>query len=65
MLCFYDRSQLTITQDPFNTDEMAKEFSMQFCKQAFTVGMQCVFNFQDKKLMQIVVKVGKKHVESE
>ena len=45
------------TQDPFNSDEMAKEFSIQFCKQAFTVGMQCVFNFQDKKLLQVVVKV--------
>ena len=54
-----------MTQDPFNTDEMAKEFSMQFCKQAFTVGMQCVFNFQDKKLMQIVVKVGTKQIESD
>ena len=45
--------------DPFNSDDMAKEFSMQFCKQAFTVGQQCVFNFQDKKLLQIVVKVRK------
>ena len=45
------------TQDPFNSDEMAREFSIQFCKQAFTVGMQCVFNFQDKKLLQVVVKV--------
>ena len=44
--------------DPFNSDDMAKEFSMQFCKQAFTVGMQCVFNFQDKKLLQIIVKVS-------
>ena len=46
------------TQDPFNSDDMAREFSIQFCKQAFTVGMQCVFNFQDKKLLQVVVKVG-------
>ena len=46
------------TQDPFNSDEMAREFSIQFCKQAFTAGMQCVFNFQDKKLLQVVVKVG-------
>jgi len=42
--------------DPFNSDDMAKEFSMQFCKQAFTVGQQCVFNFQDKKLLQINIK---------
>ena len=44
--------------DPFNSDDMAKEFSMQFCKQAFTVGMQCVFSFQDKKLLSVVVKVN-------
>jgi len=44
------------TTDPFDSDQMAKEFSMQFPNQAFTVGMQCVFNFQDKKLLQIVVK---------
>jgi len=42
--------------DPFNTDEMAKEFSMQFPRQAFSVGQQAVFNFQDKKLLQVVVK---------
>ena len=46
------------TTDPFNSDEMAREFSMQFCKQAFTVGMQAVFNFQDKKLLSVVVKVS-------
>ena len=45
------------TTDPFNSDDMAKEFSMQFCKQAFTVGMQCVFNFADKKLLSINIKV--------
>jgi len=44
------------TTDPFDTDQMAKEFSMQFPNQAFTVGMQCVFNFQDRKLLQINVK---------
>ena len=27
--------------------------------QAFTVGMQAVFNFQDKKLLSVVVKVCK------
>jgi len=44
------------TTDPFDTDQMAREFSMQFPNQAFTVGMQCVFNFQDRKLLQINVK---------
>ena len=45
------------TNDPFNSDDMAKEFSMQFCKQAFTVGMQCVFNFSEKRLLSVIVKV--------
>ena len=48
------------TTDPFNSDELAREFSMQFCKQAFTVGMQAVFNFQDKKLLSVNIKVGYK-----
>lgn len=48
------------TTDPFNSDDMAKEFSMQFCKQAFTVGMQCVFNFADKKLLSINIKASLK-----
>ncbi len=30
---------------------------MQFPKQAFSVGQQAVFNFQDKKLLQVVIKV--------
>ena len=46
------------TTDPFDSDAMAKEFSMQFCKQAFTVGMQCVFNFADKKLLSINIKAS-------
>jgi len=44
------------TTDAFDSDAMAKEFSMQFPKQAFTVGQQCVFNFMDKKLLHVVVK---------
>jgi len=44
------------TKDPFDTDKMAKEFSMQFPKQAFTVGQMCVFNFEDKKLLHVIVK---------
>lgn len=44
------------TLDPYDTDLMAKEFLMQFSGQAFTVGQQLVFSFQDKKLLGLVVK---------
>jgi hypothetical protein len=36
---------------------------MQFPKQAFSVGQQGVFNFQDKKLLQVVIKVGHLGIE--
>ena len=39
--------------DQYNSDDMAREFSMLFPKHAFTVGQQCVFSFQDKKLLQV------------
>lgn len=35
---------------------MAKDFLLQFSGQAFTVGQQLAFNFQDKKLLGLVVK---------
>ena len=44
------------TTEAYNSDEMAREFSMQFPNQAFTVGQQCVFSFKDKKLLLFVVK---------
>ncbi|KAK7863817.1 hypothetical protein R5R35_003307 [Gryllus longicercus] len=46
----------TTTLDPYDTDQMAKEFLMQFSGQAFTVGQQLVFSFQEKKLLGLVVK---------
>lgn len=44
------------TLEPYNTDEMAKDFLLQFSGQAFTVGQQLVFHFKDKKMLGLVVK---------
>jgi len=52
---YFNKKNASATE-PYNSDDMAKEFSMQFPNQAFTVGQQAVFNFQDKKLLQVVVK---------
>ncbi|KMQ93874.1 vesicle-fusing atpase 1-like protein [Lasius niger] len=46
----------TVTLEPYNTDEMAKEFLLQFSGQAFTVSQQLAFQFKDKKLLGLVVK---------
>lgn len=47
------KSNLAETLD---TDQMAKAFLEQFPRQAFTVGQQLVFKFQDKKLLRLEVK---------
>ncbi|XP_078049968.1 vesicle-fusing ATPase 1 [Augochlora pura] len=44
------------TLEPYNTDEMARDFLLQFSGQAFTVGQQLVFQFKDKKMLGLVVK---------
>ncbi|KAK2193402.1 hypothetical protein NP493_13g06000 [Ridgeia piscesae] len=44
------------TTDPFDTDKMAVDFLMQFVQQTFTVGQPLVYSFDDKKLLQLVVK---------
>ncbi|PBC25332.1 Vesicle-fusing ATPase [Apis cerana cerana] len=44
------------TLEPYNTDEMAKDFLFQFSGQAFTVGQQLVFQFKDKKMLGLLVK---------
>ncbi len=44
------------TTEAYDSEKMAMEFLMQFPKQAFTVGQQLVFSFQDKKLLSLVVK---------
>lgn len=46
----------TITQEPYDSDEMAKEFILQFSGMALTVGQTLVFHFKDKKLLGLAVK---------
>jgi len=48
-------SKKKVTQTPYNTDDMAKEFLMEFHNSAFTVGQPYVFQFQDKPLTQVIV----------
>lgn len=44
------------TTEPYDTDEMAKEFLMSFPKQAFTVGQRLCFKLADKPLLEMTVK---------
>lgn len=46
----------TTTQEPYDSDMMAKEFLMQFAGLAVTVGQPLVFSFQDKKLLGLNIK---------
>ncbi|EDX01552.1 vesicle-fusing ATPase 1 [Drosophila teissieri] len=46
----------TVSQEPYDSDQMAKEFIMQFAGMALTVGQSLVFNFKDKKLLGLAVK---------
>ncbi|EDW24306.1 GL24082 [Drosophila persimilis] len=46
----------TTTQEPYDSDEMAKEFIMQFSGMALTVGQSLVFQFKDKKFLGLAVK---------
>uniref|UniRef100_H3AHS8 Vesicle-fusing ATPase n=1 Tax=Latimeria chalumnae TaxID=7897 RepID=H3AHS8_LATCH len=45
----------SVDSNPYDTDKMASEFIQQFNSQAFTVGQQLVFSFNDK-LFGLVVK---------
>ncbi|XP_075032988.1 vesicle-fusing ATPase [Mixophyes fleayi] len=45
----------SVDSNPYDTDRMAGEFIQQFNNQAFSVGQQLVFNFNDK-LFGLVVK---------
>lgn len=49
-------SSYRTTQEPYDTDLMAKDFLMQFSGLALTVGQPIVFQFQDKKILGLVVK---------
>lgn len=42
--------------EPFDTDKMAMEFSMQFVQKAFTEGQSLAFSFAEKKLLSVCVK---------
>lgn len=46
----------SVTQDPYDTDLMAKDFIMQFAGMALTVGQPLAYQFQDKKLLALAVK---------
>ncbi|EDX13021.1 GD20473 [Drosophila simulans] len=46
----------TTTQEPYDSDEMAKEFLMQFAGMPLTVGQTLVFQFKDKKFLGLAVK---------
>jgi len=45
-----------VSKEPYNTDEMMKEFLMLFPSQAFTVGQPIIFQFRDRPLCLITVK---------
>lgn len=51
------------TTEPYDTDQMAKEFLLQFSGQAFTTGQLLAFQFMEKKMLSLVVKSleGKKN----
>ena len=44
------------TTEAYDTEKMAIQFLMQFPRQAFTVGQQLVFSFEEKKILSLVVK---------
>ena len=44
------------TKDPFQTEEMMKEFLMQFASQVFSVGQPIIFQFKSMPLLLITIK---------
>ncbi|KAG5884302.1 Vesicle-fusing ATPase 1 [Gonioctena quinquepunctata] len=46
----------TTSQEPYDSDEMAREFLFSFPNQVFTVGQQLAFAFKEKKLLILVIK---------
>nr|XP_023011669.1 vesicle-fusing ATPase 1-like [Leptinotarsa decemlineata] len=46
----------TTSQEPYDSDEMAKEFLYCFPNQMFTVGQQLAFAFKDKKVLLLLIK---------
>ena len=50
---FYNKKK--VSQENYDTDQMAQEFLMQFPSQAFSVGQPLVFQFQNKALVQVSI----------
>lgn len=46
----------SITQEPYDTDKMSKNFIMQFAGMPLTVGQPLAYQFEEKKLLALVVK---------
>lgn len=50
------------TPEPYDTEEMAKEFLMSYPKQVFTVGQRICFKLSDKPILEMKVKDQEKLV---
>ncbi|VVC93527.1 vesicle-fusing ATPase 1-like [Leptidea sinapis] len=46
----------TTSMEPYDSEQMARDFLIQFSNQVFTVGQQLAFAFQDKKVLSLIVK---------
>ncbi|CAG9784913.1 unnamed protein product [Diatraea saccharalis] len=46
----------TTSLDPYDSEQMARDFLIQFSNQIFTVGQQLAFSFQDKKVLSLFIK---------
>lgn len=42
--------------EPYDSEQMARDFTIQFSNQVFTVGQQLAFSFQDKKVLSLIIK---------
>lgn len=42
--------------EPYDSEQMARDFLIQFSNQIFTVGQQLAFSFQDKRVLALMVK---------
>ena len=61
--CFKTINNCSATTEPLDSDAMAREFSMSFSGQAFTVGMLLVFRFTDAKSVTRVLALTVKNME--
>ncbi|CAG9560635.1 unnamed protein product [Danaus chrysippus] len=46
----------TTSMEPYDSEQMARDFLIQFSNQVFTVGQQLAFSFQEKKVLSLIVK---------